>query len=113
MKASVPAARKLPREVGPGGGVFMELPFTIMAQGRFNVSIIVRPGLTVTSPAPPEATVGESYLHQFTATGGSGTYNWLVTGGAVPPGLQLTPAGLFAGTPTQDGSFLFEITVSG
>jgi hypothetical protein len=90
--------------------------FTIevdMAQNKFEITFVVRPGLTVTSPVPPEMTVGEAYQFMFTAQGGSGMYNWLVTGGQLPPGLSLSIGGLLNGTPSQTGSYQAEITVSG
>ena len=52
--------------------------------------------------------VGKAFAHQWTATGGSGTYAWTVSG-SLPPGLALAQNGLMAGTPTQAGSFTFTV----
>lgn len=53
----------------------------------------------VISPAPPNATDGESYSHQFVATGGTAPYTWNYSTG-MPAGLSLnTSTGLLSGTP--------------
>lgn len=58
-----------------------------------------------TSPAP-----------SMTATGGSGgPYTWSVPAsgaGSLPPGLTMTSAGAFSGTPTQAGTFSSLLTVT-
>jgi hypothetical protein len=45
-----------------------------------------------------------------TATGGSGTLRWTVTG--LPPGITMTTAGVFSGTPTTNGSYNLVLTVT-
>ncbi len=49
----------------------------------------------------------------FTATGGSGTYTWALTSGALPPGVVLTAArGTITGTPQKAGAFAFALAAS-
>jgi hypothetical protein len=75
--------------------------------------------LTITD-TPPSGVVGIPYSFQFTATGGSGSYQWNWfpfdgNGGEIPPGLTLSPTGMITGTPTQVSSgngFLVEVEVS-
>jgi uncharacterized protein (TIGR03437 family) len=81
-------------------------------------------GLTITD-SPPSGVVGTPYAFQFTATGGSGSYQWQwfplepsgirahTTGPVdeIPPGLTLSPSGMVTGTPTQSSTG-FAVTVS-
>jgi hypothetical protein len=83
--------------------------------GTFTIG--VRQPLVVTSPfapAPrPSAEVGVRFAKTATATGGSGTYTWSVSAGALPAGLVLDPAnGTVAGTPTAAGTFRFGLTAT-
>jgi subtilase family protein/putative Ig domain-containing protein len=65
------------------------------------------------SPASlPSTFVGRLYDRTITATGGSGTYNFAVTGGTLPPGLTLSPAGNISGTSTAGGTFNFTVTAT-
>jgi hypothetical protein len=50
------------------------------------------------------------YGQQVTASGGTAPYAYLVSSGALPPGLFLSPGtGLISGTPVQSGIFNFRI----
>jgi hypothetical protein len=65
------------------------------------------------SPATlPGGTVGTPYSQTLTASGGVEPYGFAVTGGALPDGLTLTPAGALEGTPTEGGSFGFTVTAT-
>lgn len=64
----------------------------------------------------PSATAGFSpgdfYTFTFQASGGSGVYNYTISGGSLPNGLSLnTSTGVLSGTPTQSGSFSFTVRV--
>lgn len=51
----------------------------------------------VVSPPPPNATSGQSYSHQFAATGGVAPYTW--TAGGLPAGMSINPTtGILSGT---------------
>ncbi len=56
----------------------------------------------------PNVKLAASYASALHASGGSGTYTWSVTAGALPPGLALdSPTGTIAGTATATGRFRF------
>jgi hypothetical protein len=69
------------------------------------------PSLTVTSTAvPPFTVVGTNFSVTFSASGGSGPYNWTST--ELPSGLSLNAGGVLSGSPMQAGSFQPQITVT-
>ena len=70
-----------------------------------------RPVIT-TSSLPP-ATTGIAYSETLTASGGTGSYTWALTTGALPAGMSLASStGEISGTPTTPGSFSFTATVT-
>jgi len=56
---------------------------------------------TITTTDLPDAAVGQPYEAQLQAAGGAAPYTWSLLGGRLPEGLNVTPAGRIAGTPTQ------------
>jgi hypothetical protein len=52
-----------------------------------------------------------AYTQDLSATGGSGSYTWKLTSGALPPGLTLSGAAI-TGTPTAAGTFGFTLQVT-
>ncbi|MDH5199158.1 MAG: Ig domain-containing protein, partial [Gemmatimonadota bacterium] len=78
-------------------------------------TLTILPPAVITSPTSPLTTGGQGSLYPntaFTATGGTGSYSWAVTSGALPAGLSLSAAGTLTGTPTTNGSFSFTVTVT-
>jgi hypothetical protein len=71
----------------------------------------VEPALTIDTSTLPVGTVGASYSASLQASGGSGTYQWSVTAGQLPPGLSLGSSGALTGTPTTAGTFGFTASV--
>jgi Bacterial Ig-like domain (group 3)/Putative Ig domain len=71
-------------------------------------------GLRFTISSLPEATIGEAYSAQLTATAGQPPYKWAVTGGALPTGLKLNKkTGLISGTPKKTARTKeFQVTVT-
>jgi hypothetical protein len=64
------------------------------------------PKLQITTTSLPNGTVGTPYSTNLAAIGGTPPYTWSQTsGGALPGGLSLGSAGIFAGTPTVAGTF--------
>lgn len=57
--------------------------------------------LVIDTTAVPPAIIGEPHTFAFNARGGSGTYTWTLSDGALPTGITLSPAGVISGTPTS------------
>jgi hypothetical protein len=89
--------------VEDGNGGALEQVFTITV-----LDVDVPP--TITSAAPGNGAYGTAYSHTFVATGEPAA-TFSVTGGTLPPGLELTAGGTLSGTPTQAGTFA-NITVT-
>ncbi len=76
-------------------------------------SITIASGLTiVTAPTLPSGNIGTPYSVTLMAQGGTGSYTWGVTAGALPNGLTLGAAGVLSGSPTSSGSFSFSVQVT-
>jgi hypothetical protein len=60
----------------------------------------------------PRAISGHPYLRQLRASGGTGPYTWLVTGGTLPSGMSLLSTGQLVGTVGTAGVFRFAVTVT-
>ncbi|MBS1829070.1 MAG: putative Ig domain-containing protein [Acidobacteria bacterium] len=77
------------------------------------LSITVTAVLTVATTSVPNATLNATYpAYSLQAVGGTGNYNWLVIGGALPQGLSLTPSGVLTGIPTVTGTFNFTVRLT-
>ena len=70
--------------------------------------------LTITNePDLPKATLGVSYTTTLSAVGGTGSYNWFIQSGDLPPGLSLNAStGTISGTPSETGTWVVTIGVS-
>jgi uncharacterized repeat protein (TIGR03803 family) len=68
----------------------------------------------VVNPFPyGEWTVNASgYFQSFSASGGTGTWLYAVTAGALPSGLALSSDGLLSGTPLSAGAYTFTVTAT-
>ncbi len=71
--------------------------------------------ITITSSVVPIGFRGRTYTATLTAENGFGEYNWVVSEGRLPDGLELsipgTPSTNLAGVPTTTGAFSFTVTV--
>lgn len=47
----------------------------------------------------------------FTGTT-TGAFQWTVTGGSLPPGVSLSLSGVYSGTPTSPGTYVFAVTLT-
>ena len=57
--------------------------------------------LAITTASLPFGQIGVAYSAQLSASGGTGAYNWQLTAGSLPSGLQLnSTTGVISGTPT-------------
>lgn len=80
-----------------------------------DTTAVPQSGPVLTIPATSSllnAAAGAVYSQDLTAAGGSGPYTWQLSGGALPPGLALSPSGRIGGTPTTAGVFTFTAAVT-
>ena len=70
------------------------------------------PPLIVPDQNLPSLNVGLDIRIPLRAIGGVQPYQWLLTGGELPPGLNLDPAGYLFGRPSKPGSYEFTLTVT-
>ncbi len=69
--------------------------------------------LTLTPTTVPVATANTAYTTTIAATGGSGSYSFMVTTGQLPLGLTLdSSSGVVSGTPTTSGTATFTVTAT-
>jgi YD repeat-containing protein len=65
------------------------------------------------APSLPAGVVGGTYANlPLISSGGSAPVLVAVTGGALPPGLVLSPSGTISGTPTEAGQYWWEVTAT-
>jgi large repetitive protein len=76
------------------------------------LSLVVERAPTIQTGSLPPGEVGEPYMAQLQATGGTGAYTWSLAEGALPDGLTLSPAGAVSGIPTTIGSSPFVVRVT-
>jgi hypothetical protein len=73
--------------------------------------VIACQAIAVTNPATTTGTVGTPFSQTFTQSGAVGGATF-TTASTLPTGLNLSTAGILAGTPTQSGSFPIVVTVT-
>ncbi len=69
-------------------------------------------GPSITTSSLADGTTGQVYSQTLSASGGSEPYAWSLKSGTLPPGLTLAPAGTISGTPSQVGSWAFDVSVT-
>lgn len=80
-------------------GNFMNKQYTIVIEG-----------VTTDASAVCIAEIGSPYSVTITAGGTSGTLEWSIISGSLPPGLTLNSStGEISGTPTTQGTYTFTI----
>ena len=84
--------------------------FNTAAAGAYSLTFQA-PLIAVAPASLPGSTVGTAYSATLTASGGSGTYTYAITSGALPNGLTLTGSTI-SGTPTASGTFNFRVTAT-
>jgi len=78
-----------------------------------SISLSVVTPFALPQAALPTAEVGNSYSTTLPATGGTAPYSWLLTSGALPPGLVLNESsGMISGVPTTAGTYPFAVTAN-
>lgn len=78
----------------------------------FSISIDPALVLTVATTSLPDATEGTAYSQTLAARNGVQPYTWSLASGNFPPGLSLSAAGVFSGTPSAAGTFTFTVQVT-
>lgn len=68
--------------------------------------------VSIATTGLPGGIVNHAYQHTLSATGGTPPYRWNLAGGALPPGLSLSLAGVIDGTPSATGSFSIIVMVT-
>jgi len=61
--------------------------------------------LTIPNASLANGTVGTAYNLTLSPAGGTSPYTLSVVGGTLPPGVTMTPTGVFSGTPTAAGTY--------
>lgn len=86
----------------------------VLPMGRpYSVTAVFDPQLAITtSGALGAGTVGNAYAQALQASGGSGSYSWLLASGVLPGGLVLTQGGQIIGKPKATGTFVFTVRVT-
>ena len=74
--------------------------------------VVVAPVITIAPASLPAGQQAEAYSQTLSASGGSGSYSYAVTAGALPAGLSLSGTGALSGTPTVSGSFNFTVAAT-
>ncbi len=85
--------------------------FSTSAPAAVDVSIAA-PTVTLAAATLPNATGGSSYRQAVVASGGAAPYTYVVSQGALPAGMTLSAQGELSGTPTQAGTFAFQVTAT-
>ncbi|OFW73702.1 MAG: hypothetical protein A2Y55_01550 [Actinobacteria bacterium RBG_16_68_12] len=75
-------------------------------------TIVVRTPVAITAPPSSRPEVGVPFRLPLSAGGGTGTYTWSLSSGALPPGVALGADGTISGTPRTAGTFRFTATAT-
>lgn len=84
-------------------------PFSISQ--NYNV-VVALPTIAVAPTTVPGGTVAIPYSQTLSATGGIAPYTFVVSAGALPPGMSLSGAGVLSGAPTASGTFNTTVTAT-
>ena len=68
--------------------------------------------LTLGPAVLPSGTVGGDYLQNLQPGGGVPPYQFVISSGALPPGMSLAADGTLSGTPSQHGVYSFTVTLN-
>lgn len=83
------------------------------ATANKTLSMTINAALAVSTASLPSGAVGSGYAQTLAASGGSGTYTWSITSGALPAGLSLNSgSGAITGTPSAAVTANFTVQVA-
>lgn len=77
-----------------------------------NKGVCEAPALVVLTSLLPHGTKGAAYQAALEASGGDGDYSWALASGDLPAGVDLSEAGVLAGTPGEAGDFPIDVQVT-
>jgi uncharacterized protein (TIGR03382 family) len=77
-----------------------------------NAVEVVEASVGVATSTLPDGVSGVPYEVRLAGRGGDGTYAWSISGGALPEGLSLSPAGVISGTPRAQGTSAVVVRVA-
>jgi hypothetical protein len=69
------------------------------------------PAMAITTTSIPAATEGVAYATTLSASGGTQPYQWNLSSGSLPAGIQLDAAGNLSGSASQSGQFPLAVRV--
>jgi len=109
-----------------GGGLWSSVTFAAAAATTYRVAVdgyaaaegavtlnwTYDNSVVITTASLPAGSVNTAYSAQLTAIGGTGSYTWTVTAGALPTGLTLSSGGAITGTPTASGTATFTVSAT-
>src|SRR5205807_1098765 len=81
---------------------------TLTGSKAYTLNVNAASSLTVSPTTLANAIANNAYSATLSATGGSGTYTFVISAGSLPSWLALNAgAGVLSGTPTTTGTFSF------
>lgn len=93
--------------------------FTVRATDGFGFSgsqpytvAVNAPAIVFIQTTLPGGQVATAYSQTVSAGGGSGSFTYSLTTGALPPGIALSSAGALSGVPTAAGNYSFTVTAT-
>jgi large repetitive protein len=93
-----------PTVVGPDTFTVQVASGTQTATLAIGMTIVVQPPLSATNLPLLDAIIGQPYHTNLVAAGGTGTYSWSVSAGALPAGIVLASNGSLTGVATTPGT---------
>ncbi|MGJ5818846.1 Ig domain-containing protein [Paludibaculum fermentans] len=92
-----------------------EVVFTVrddnQVQASRTMTVTVNALPMIATSSLPLGVLSTAYQQVLAVTGGTGARTFVVTGGALPPGITLEADGTLSGAPTAKGSFSFTVKV--
>lgn len=101
----------------PAAGTAGDYTFVVQAADALNCTgtilytLTIDPCIVLSPDVLPNAIVNVAYNQTLTASGAVGPVTFS-DGGGLPPGITLSSGGVFSGTPTTEGIYTFDVTVT-
>ncbi|MFF7110596.1 putative Ig domain-containing protein [Pseudomonas sichuanensis] len=85
--------------------------FSATSTVSYTISVAA-PTIAVSPTTLASGTYATAYSQAITASGGNGSYSFVVSAGSLPSGMSLASSGTLSGTPTSSGSYPFTVTAT-